>query len=72
MKTLANCGEVKNYLTSFGKKICDVFAVAMAGQEMEGKHNAFLKALRKWRDCYKTSSGPPQLPSSGLVSTATH
>ena len=70
MKTLANGVAGENYFASFGKKVCDVFAGAMAGEEKKFEHAAFLKALKERRYCYKTSFNQPQLSSTRLVTPA--
>jgi hypothetical protein len=42
-----------------GKKACDIIALAIAWEEMEFDPDAFLKALKEWRDSFKRSFDQP-------------
>lgn len=52
MRALANGGEGESY---FGKKTCDIVALAIVWEEMNFEHDALLKALTEWRDWFKRS-----------------
>jgi len=47
MTTSLTAEKFENYFSSFGKKACDIIALALAWEEMEFNPDTFLKALKE-------------------------